>query len=126
MMYLRKEACPHDLIRGLCMKESKLQDAPQDLLWLLAEGTAAATGDEFFRSLARHAAEAMHAKYAFVAELVSEPSRARWCSGKAETTELDLATVLPALPASVSLPVSTAQPAAVCNRCIRRTPCWLR
>jgi formate hydrogenlyase transcriptional activator len=54
------------------MKESKLRDAPRDLLWLLAEGTAAATGDEFFRSLARHAAEALHAKYAFVAELVSE------------------------------------------------------
>ena len=54
------------------MKEAKLQRANRDLLWLLAEGTAAATGDEFFRSLARHAAEAMHAKYAFVAELVSE------------------------------------------------------
>jgi formate hydrogenlyase transcriptional activator len=54
------------------MKEAKLQGTRQDLLWLLAEGTAAATGDEFFRSLARHAAEAMHAKYAFVAELVSE------------------------------------------------------
>ena len=54
------------------MGKAKLQHASQDLLWLLAEGTAAATGDEFFRSLARHAAEAMHAKYAFVAELVSE------------------------------------------------------
>ena len=53
------------------MKAAKLQGARPDLLWLLAEGTAAATGDEFFRSLARHAAEAMHAKYAFVAELVS-------------------------------------------------------
>jgi formate hydrogenlyase transcriptional activator len=54
------------------MTEAKLQGARQDLLWLLAEGTAAATGEEFFRSLARHAAEAMHAKYAFVAEFVSE------------------------------------------------------
>lgn len=54
------------------MKAAELPGARQDLLWLLAEGTAAATGDEFFRSLARHAAEAMHAKYAFVAELLNE------------------------------------------------------
>ena len=38
----------------------------------LAEGTAAAIGDEFFRSLARHAAQALGAKYAFVAETLSE------------------------------------------------------
>jgi PAS domain S-box-containing protein len=38
----------------------------------LAEGTAAATGDEFFRSLARHAAQALGARYAFVAETLSE------------------------------------------------------
>jgi PAS domain S-box-containing protein len=38
----------------------------------LAEGTAAATGDAFFRSLARHAAQALGAKYAFVAETLSE------------------------------------------------------
>src|SRR5262245_1628726 len=43
-----------------------------DLLRTLADGTAAATGDEFFRSLARHAAEALGARYAFVAETVSE------------------------------------------------------
>src|SRR5215471_11849487 len=38
----------------------------------LAAGTAAATGDEFFRSLARHAAQALSARYAFVAETLSE------------------------------------------------------
>ncbi len=38
----------------------------------LAEGTAATTGDEFFRSLARHAAQALGAKYAFVAETLSD------------------------------------------------------
>jgi formate hydrogenlyase transcriptional activator len=38
----------------------------------LAAGTAAATGDEFFRSLARHAAQALDARYAFVAETLSE------------------------------------------------------
>ena len=38
----------------------------------LAEGTAAATGDAFFRSLARHAAQALGARYAFVAETLNE------------------------------------------------------
>jgi PAS domain S-box-containing protein len=38
----------------------------------LAEGTASATGDAFFRSLARCAAQALGARYAFVAETLSE------------------------------------------------------
>ena len=38
----------------------------------IAEGTAAATGDEFFRSLARCAAQALGAQYAFVAETLNE------------------------------------------------------
>lgn len=42
------------------------------ILALLAEGTAAATGDECFRSLAKHAALALGARYAFVAESLSE------------------------------------------------------
>ena len=42
------------------------------LLRAIAEGTAAATGDEFFRSLARCAAQALEARYAFVAETLSE------------------------------------------------------
>jgi formate hydrogenlyase transcriptional activator len=42
------------------------------ILTLLASGTAAATGDEFFRSLAKHAALALGARYAFVAESISE------------------------------------------------------
>ena len=41
-------------------------------LRIIAEGTAAATGDEFFRSLARCAAQALEARYAFVAETLSE------------------------------------------------------
>ncbi len=41
-------------------------------LRLIAEGTAAATGEEFFRSLARCAAQALGARYAFVAETLSE------------------------------------------------------
>lgn len=38
----------------------------------ISEGTAAAIGDEFFRSLARSAAQALGARYAFVAETLSE------------------------------------------------------
>src|ERR1700686_2462718 len=38
----------------------------------IAEGTAAATGDEFFRSLARCASQALGARYAFVAETFTE------------------------------------------------------
>jgi PAS domain S-box-containing protein len=46
---------------------------PSDrLLWAIAEGTAAATGDEFFRLLARYAAQAIGARYAFVAETLNE------------------------------------------------------
>ena len=41
------------------------------VLRILVEGTAAATGEDFFRSLARHAAQALHARYAFVAETLS-------------------------------------------------------
>jgi formate hydrogenlyase transcriptional activator len=45
--------------------------ASSHVLRVLAEGTSAATGDEFFRSLARHAASALGARYAFVAETLS-------------------------------------------------------
>ncbi|HYQ44414.1 MAG TPA: sigma 54-interacting transcriptional regulator [Polyangiaceae bacterium] len=43
-----------------------------NVLRALAEGTSAATGDEFFRSLAKHAALALGARYAFAAETLSE------------------------------------------------------
>lgn len=42
------------------------------LLCALAEGTAAATGEDFFRSLARCAAQALGARYAFAAETLSD------------------------------------------------------
>jgi formate hydrogenlyase transcriptional activator len=50
-----------------------MSDDPESsrILRLLAEGTAAATGDDFFRSLAKHAALALGARYAFVAESLS-------------------------------------------------------
>jgi transcriptional regulator with GAF, ATPase, and Fis domain len=41
------------------------------MLQLLTEGTAAATGDRFFQLLARHAAQALGARYAFAAETLS-------------------------------------------------------
>jgi PAS domain S-box-containing protein len=44
----------------------------EDVLRALTEGTAAVTGEEFFKQLARHAARALQAKYAFVAESLSE------------------------------------------------------
>jgi hypothetical protein len=49
--------------------EHKLADVT---LRIIAEGTAAAIGDAFFRSLARCAAQALGARYAFVAETLSE------------------------------------------------------
>ncbi len=45
---------------------------PGRSLHIIAEGTAAAIGEEFFRSLARCAAQALGARYAFVAETLSE------------------------------------------------------
>jgi PAS domain S-box-containing protein len=44
----------------------------EDLLRAMTEGTASVTGEEFFRSLAKHAARALQAKYSFVAESLSE------------------------------------------------------
>ena len=41
------------------------------LLWAISEGTAAATGEEFFRLLARYAAQSIGARYAFVAETLN-------------------------------------------------------
>ena len=46
--------------------------SPGHILRILAEGTASATGDAFFRLLAQHAAQALGARYAFVAESLSE------------------------------------------------------
>jgi formate hydrogenlyase transcriptional activator len=46
------------------------------VLWAISEGTAAATGDEFFRRLACSAAQALGARYAFVAETLN-PNESR-------------------------------------------------
>src|SRR5687767_375004 len=44
--------------------QSSALSASSHVLRVLAEGTSAATGDDFFRSLARHAATALGARYA--------------------------------------------------------------
>jgi formate hydrogenlyase transcriptional activator len=47
------------------------------LLRLIAEGTASVTGDEFFRTLVRYLASALHVRYAFVAEFAGVKTRVR-------------------------------------------------
>jgi transcriptional regulator with GAF, ATPase, and Fis domain len=53
------------------MEPSLSLSAASRVLRVLAEGTSAATGDDFFRSLARHAAQALGARYAFAAETLN-------------------------------------------------------
>jgi signal transduction histidine kinase len=58
-------------LRARARAEAERRAAEQwmdNALRLLVEGTAAAIGDDFFRSLARHLAAALHVRYAFVAE----------------------------------------------------------
>lgn len=45
----------------------KLASLPEDRLRAILEGTAATTGDSFFRSTVRHLAQALEVKYAFIA-----------------------------------------------------------
>src|SRR5690242_1024507 len=45
----------------------------RDLLRTIAAGTAPVVGKAFFRSLARHVAEALGAEVAFVAEYIGDP-----------------------------------------------------
>jgi formate hydrogenlyase transcriptional activator len=65
-----------------------------ELLRAMTEGTAAVTGAEFFRSLVRHLATALHVRYAFVAECLPNlraRSRAFWSGdGFAPDFEYDL------------------------------------
>ena len=65
-----------------------------DLLRAITEGTAAATGDTFFRSLVEHAATALQVRFCFVAECLPNRrarSLAWWLDGKlGENFEYDL------------------------------------
>jgi hypothetical protein len=44
----------------------------EETLRAVVEGTAAVTGGEFFRSLVRHLARALHVRYAFIAECTDD------------------------------------------------------
>ena len=63
---------PTVLRKAMPARAKKQESPPARSLRIIAEGTAAAIGDEFFRSLARCAAQALGARYAFVAETLSE------------------------------------------------------
>jgi formate hydrogenlyase transcriptional activator len=66
----------------------------QTLLKAIIEGTAAATGAEFFQSVVRHLAESLRVRYSFVAECLPKErarSLAFWAGGQAgEEFEYDL------------------------------------
>ena len=53
------------------------QSPADDLLRVIAEGTATVTGDAFFQALVRHLAVALNMRFAFVAELASGETRVR-------------------------------------------------
>ncbi len=58
-------------LRGLLVDITERRRA-EDALRAVAEGTASASGDEFFRSLVKHLASAVETKYAFIGQLTSE------------------------------------------------------
>ncbi len=71
------------------------QDAMQQALRALVEGTATATGTDFFYALVRELAQALNVRYAFVCELLPCKSRVRtlayWFNGRfKDNFEFDL------------------------------------
>jgi formate hydrogenlyase transcriptional activator len=65
-------AGPLDAVAASVDARVPVYSNPGRVLRMLAEGTAAATGDAFFRVLAQCAAQALGARYAFAAETLSE------------------------------------------------------
>jgi formate hydrogenlyase transcriptional activator len=70
-------------------------DAEIDALRVIVEGTAQATGAEFFNLLVRHLAQAIDVQYAFVAEFAGAKTRVRslayWANGEiAPNIDFDL------------------------------------
>jgi len=63
---------PHGGILDASPKPATEFKSSERLLWAIAEGTAAATGEEFFQLLARYAAQSIGARYAFVAQTLNE------------------------------------------------------
>jgi hypothetical protein len=59
------------------MSQTVEQKTSDNLLRLIAEGTASVTGDEFFRTLVRYLASALHVRYAFVAEFAGVKTHVR-------------------------------------------------
>jgi PAS domain S-box-containing protein len=69
-----------ELSRTLAEQDQSMQNLHEqsDLLRAIVEGTASATGGEFFRSLVHHLARALNVRYAFVGEWHEErPERVR-------------------------------------------------
>src|ERR1044072_6235566 len=64
-------AAPSGAIPDSSFKPPTDLKTSERLLWAIAEGTATATGDEFFRLLARYAAQSIGARYAFVAQTLN-------------------------------------------------------
>jgi formate hydrogenlyase transcriptional activator len=61
---------------GEMRREAVLRGEAEEMLRSVVEGTASATGGDFFRSLVRHLASALGVRYAFVTQCVSD-TRAR-------------------------------------------------
>lgn len=61
-----------DAVTGSIDARVSVYSDPGRVLRMLAEGTAAATGDAFFCVLAKYAAQSLGARYAFAAETLSE------------------------------------------------------
>jgi formate hydrogenlyase transcriptional activator len=59
------------------LRRSAALDDDAEILRRLVEGTARATGTEFFESLVRNLSAALDVAYAFVAELADQPTRVR-------------------------------------------------
>src|SRR3954467_12971644 len=82
--------------RSSATSQSAASDASRllQLLSALTEGTATATGEEFFRSLVQHSATALSTRFCFVAECLPERrarSLAWWKDGNlGENFDYDL------------------------------------
>jgi PAS domain S-box len=62
------------------MHSASQEEQKTDILRLMYEGTATATGDEFFRKLVRSTAAAMQVRYTFVSEFAGSRERVRTLS----------------------------------------------
>ena len=85
-------AAPLSRMLDASLKPAADFKSSERLLWAIAEGTATATGEEFFRLLARYAAQSIGARYAFVAQTLNEnesQSLAYWEGSDRKSTRLN-------------------------------------